>query len=125
MSEHDEQKALFDWAELVTGRFPELERMFAIPNGGDRHPVVAAKLKAEGVKPDIPDILLPVARGGYHGLFIELKKPKDSTPAGRATKGQIECLADLGDQGYFAALCVGWDAARKTIVDYLGMSDAK
>ncbi|MBV1928237.1 MAG: VRR-NUC domain-containing protein, partial [Gammaproteobacteria bacterium] len=98
--------------------------MFAIPNGGDRHPVVAAKLKAEGVKRGVPDVCLPVVRGGYHGLYIELKKPKDSTPAGKPTEEQIEWLAALGDQGYFAALCVGWDAARKTIVDYLGMSDA-
>lgn len=122
MSEHDEQKALFDWSERAKGKYPDLPMMFANPNGGDRHPAVAAKLKAEGVKAGVPDVFLPVARGGYHGLFIELKKPKDSTPAGRATEGQIEWLGALGDQGYFAVLCVGWDAARKTIIDYLELS---
>lgn len=117
MSEHDEQKALFDWAEMQ--RRDVLSLMFAIPNGGDRHPAVAAKLKAEGVKSGVPDIFLPVARGEYHGLYIELKKPKDATPAGKATKTQIQWLTNLSDQGYFAVLCVGWDAARKTIIDYL------
>jgi len=33
----------------------------------------AQKLKKEGVKRGIPDIFLPCARGGSHGLFIEMK----------------------------------------------------
>lgn len=32
MSEHDEQKYLFEWAEL--SRLPQLRWMFAVPNGG-------------------------------------------------------------------------------------------
>jgi len=117
LSEHDEQVALFDWAEMV--HLPGIELMYAIPNGGHRHPAVAAKLKKEGVKASIPDIHLPIARGGYHGLYIELKKPKDATPAGRATEGQIEMLSALSEEGHLALLCVGWGAAKKTIVDYM------
>jgi hypothetical protein len=117
LSEHDEQKALFDWAEL-DGR-PGLSMMFAIPNGGHRKKQVAAKLKAEGVKRGVPDICLPVARNGYNGLYIELKKPKDTTPAGKPTKEQIEWLGALSDEGYFAVMCIGWEAAKATICDYL------
>ena len=61
-SEHEEQVALFEWAEWNKRQYPELELMFAIPNGGQRHVVVAKKLKDEGVKAGVPDIFLPVAR---------------------------------------------------------------
>ena len=33
------QTALFRWAELVSGVYPELARMFHIPNGGKRDPL--------------------------------------------------------------------------------------
>mgnify|MGYP004433785991 CR=1 FL=1 len=33
----------------------------------------AANLKRQGVKAGVPDLHLPVARGGYNGLYIELK----------------------------------------------------
>ena len=69
MSEHDEQVALFQWAGYQLGACPELALMFAIPNGGDRHPAVAGKLRDEGVKAGVPDIFLPVPRGKYHGMF--------------------------------------------------------
>ena len=83
MTEHDEQAALFQWAELMAAQIPELRLMFAIPNGGHRHIGVARKLKAEGVKPGVPDIFLPVARNKFHGLFIEMKFGR-----GRLTKEQ-------------------------------------
>ena len=91
MSEHDEQAALFEWATWHTSQCPELGLLFAIPNGGHRHPVVAARLKAEGVRAGVPDICLPVARKGYHGLFVELKfgrnKPTPAQVVPPATQG--------------------------------------
>ena len=61
MSEHLHQKALFEWADRMEGAWPELRLMYAIPNGGLRTKAQAGKLKAEGVKPGVPDIHLPVA----------------------------------------------------------------
>jgi hypothetical protein len=116
-SEHDEQAALFKWAALHVGRYPELALMFAIPNGGKRDPVTAVRLQAEGVKPGVPDICLPVARQGWHGLFIELKwgRNKPSEP-------QLDWLARLTEQGYLAVVAWGWQEAAEVIRDYLGMS---
>jgi len=120
MSEHHEQVALFSWAEYNFNKYPELRKMFAIPNGGKRHKKTAADLKKEGVKAGVPDIFLPVARKGFHGLFIEMKKPKDHrSAAGRATKEQITVMAGLDDEGYMTVLCVGFEAAKKTIEAYL------
>lgn len=71
--------------------------------------------RAEGVKSGVPDICLPVARGGYHGLFIELKRQHGNT----ATKNQNTWLADLREQGYATAVAYGWEQAAKIITDYM------
>jgi hypothetical protein len=72
--EHELQKAYFGWARL----HPEARRAYAIPNGGQRNVAVAAKLKAEGVRPGVLDVHLPLARGGAHGLWIEHKAGKNT-----------------------------------------------
>ena len=113
-SEHDEQVTLFAWAELASVQYPQLKLLFAIPNGGARHPVVGAKLKKEGVKAGVPDLFLPVARGDSHGLFIELK-----TANGRPTPIQREWLLSLHCQGYKTVVAYGWDEARSCIEAYL------
>ena len=98
-----------------SGKYPELENMFAIPNGGYRHYRTAAELKEEGVKSGVPDIMLPVARGGYNGLFIEMKR----TTGGRVSETQQKFLKSLNDNGYLAVVCKGFEEARETILRYL------
>lgn len=121
MSEHDHQVALFKWARLHTQKYPGLGLLAAVPNGGHRHKAVAGKLKAEGVRAGFPDIVLPVARRGFHGMYIELKKPKDrNSGAGRMTKYQREWQEALLDQGYFAVCCTGFEAAIGDIEWYYG-----
>lgn len=110
VSEHDEQVALFEWAATV----PELQWMFAIPNGGARHIAVAGKLKAEGVKRGVSDIFLPLARGGYHGLFIEMKSDKGNT-----TPEQANFILAMRDAGYAAIICHGFEQAKWSIGLYL------
>lgn len=118
--EHQEQAALFAWRELAKGRHPGLELLLAIPNGGDRHPAVAAKLKAEGVRAGVPDLCLPVPRGRFHGLWIELKAPGGpGLRKGALSPEQRAWLADLDANGYKAVACWGWEAARNVIVEYL------
>jgi len=119
MSEHDEQKALFEWAAWACGRYPELEYLHAIPNGGHRHIRVAKRLKAEGVKPGVPDLCLPVARDGYHGLYIEMKFGRN-----KPTDHQERWLEFLNEQGYLAVVCWGWEQARETIEEYLDEEEA-
>lgn len=113
-TEHDDQVAIFRWAEGSTGLCPELALLFAIPNGGKRDRITAARMKDEGVKPGVPDICLPVARNGYHGLFIELKHgDNDAAPAQRAW------ITALLKQGYLAVVSWDVDATIKLIEDYL------
>lgn len=120
MSEHDEQVSLFRWAEVAAARYPELALLHAVPNaggytGGYRQNArrVAAMLR-EGVRPGVPDICLPVARKGFHGLYIELKYGKN-----KATQAQTWWLDALSRQGYYSHVCRGWEEARATIESYL------
>ena len=119
--EHHEQKALFIWARLQRKKFPELDAMYAIPNGGDRNRIVGAKLKAEGVKAGVPDICLPVSRRGYNALYIEMKAPADASGKGkgRVRKNQLEWLERLRSHGNLAVVCLGFDEANQQIVWYL------
>lgn len=112
--EHQEQVALFNWLALAANQTPELALTFAIPNGGDRHPAVAAKLKAEGVRAGVPDIFVPIAVHPYHGLFLELK-----AEGGRTASNQREWINSLRDLGYRAEVVFGWLEAREVILEYL------
>lgn len=112
--EDTEQTYLFDWAAMQSGKYPELNLLFHIPNGGKRDAREAARFKRMGVKAGVPDLFLPVARGKYHGLFIELKAPK-----GKVTDYQQKWLQELAESGYAACVCFGFDEARRDIVKYL------
>ena len=115
VSEHIEAVRLIQWRDHNARIIPELRLLFAIPNGGKRNIRVAQKLKAEGVRAGVSDYLLPVARQGFHGLFLELKRI-----GGRATKEQKDWAPDMSKQGYMAIFCEGADVAKAAVLDYLG-----
>lgn len=119
--EHVEQTFLVEWARLRSGSVPELRLLFAIPNFAGRlgkaTALHGARLKAEGRKPGVPDLCLPVARRGFHGLYIELKAGKNT-----ATPEQLAWIEALNAQGYHARCCTGWESARETLSWYLGLS---
>jgi hypothetical protein len=114
--EWQEAEALMLW---VNGEgvklYPELEFLYAIPNGGFRHKAVAGKMKAQGVRAGVLDFNLDVARGGYHGLRIELKR----RVGGTVSLAQKAWIVELTHQGYLAVVCRGWEEARDRLVGYL------
>lgn len=115
-TEHEEQCRVIKWAKTMAmaGR-GEYSLLFAIPNGGARNAAVGGKLKAEGVKRGVPDLCLPVPKGEYHGLYIEMKKRR----GGRVRKHQKQWIKRLRKQGYAAHVCRGADHAIDTIAEYL------
>lgn len=114
-TEHAEQVTLFQWAAYAACKYPELEKMFAIPNGGYRHYKTAADLKSEGVKSGVPDIMLPAPKGKYHGLFVEMKRIK----GGKVSDQQAGFIEYLKEQGYKVEICHGFEEAQKAIINYL------
>ena len=114
LSESQEQINLFKWAGFASCKYPELDLMYHIPNGGKRDIGTAKKLKAEGVKAGVPDICLPVPRSGYHGLYIEMKVGKNKT-----TDNQDRWLEGLSNQGHKTCICYGWESASEVLIKYL------
>jgi len=115
-TEYAIQAAVMDWArdpEHIK-KYPELPMLFHVPNGGQRSKITGARLKRIGVKAGIPDLHLPVARNGYTGLWIELKKP-----GGTTSKQQKDVMAKLRFYGHLTVVCWSADGAIKTITGYL------
>lgn len=113
-SESVHQQAVMKWARWNVAKYPELALLHAIPNGGMRSKKTAGILKAEGVLAGVPDLHLPVARHGYHSLYIEMKKPR-----GRLTDAQADLIPLLQGQNNRVEVCIGWEAAIKVLGGYL------
>lgn len=67
LSEHYEQREFVAWFRKA---YPGV-RIFAIPNGGWRSRLTAARLKAEGASPGVPDLFIPAWL-----VWIEMKRSK-------------------------------------------------
>lgn len=79
-------------------------------------------MKAQGVKPGVADVLLPVRRGPCSGLYIEMKKPAQRPKrggAGGVTAEQTEFGAFVQGQGFGWCVCYSWTEAVEVIVQYL------
>lgn len=116
-SEATEQEIVINWCEYNSPRHPELKLIYHVPNGGSRNQLEAVNLKRQGVKADVPDLNLPVALNGFHGLYIEMKFGKNKT-----TEKQKWWLEQLQKQGYKTAVCYGADEAIDTIKEYLNIA---
>lgn len=113
--EDDEQVALFDWADRMLHRYPELGWMHMIPNGVRVGWKSAKKLKAMGLKSGVSDVFLPAPRAGYHGFYIEMKRR-----AGSHISTEQRAFAEaMARQGYLVKFCKGWEQARIEIELYL------
>lgn len=116
-TESAEQIAVFDWAAYSIGAYPELSMMYHVGNERKCSPQQGAMLKRSGVRPGVPDIVLPVARGGHHGLYVELKRVR----GGRLSEEQRSWIARLNAEGYYAVCCEGAEVAIEVIVWYLSL----
>lgn len=114
-TESDEQKWLFQWAADVQGKYPELALMFHIPNEGKRSSRTGRRMREEGLRRGVPDIFIPVPKGEYHGIFIELKRLRGS----KTSDEQKGWIAALRRQGYQAHVCKGWHESEYRIEEYL------
>lgn len=114
-TESQEQRALFEWAARMRGKWPMLAAMYHIPNEGYRSPVTGARMKSEGMRKGVPDICLPIARGKYNALYIELKR----TVGGRVSDDQRAWIDLLNAAGNRAVVCRGWEEAAREITRYM------
>ena len=114
-SEEQEQAAVMQWREIMLPQFPELKDLIHIPNGGLRSKTEAVRFKKLGVKAGVSDLFLPVARGGFHGLWIEMKRKR----GGKLSPDQKEWIEDMLSNGYQALRADGAEEACDIIFKYL------
>lgn len=119
--EDAESQALWQRAQLT----PILrDHLYHIPNGGKRNPKEAARMKGMGVRAGVHDYHLPVARGAYHSLWIELKPiVKGQKPSVAAS--QYEWRDKMRNQGNAAFVVHGWVYAIAIMLDYLKLGNSE
>lgn len=120
-TEHEEQVLIFSWADRLSGLYPALQMLYAIPNGSYKSKQSARKFAAEGLKSGVPDICLPVpsADGQYHSLYIELKRQK----GGKVSDTQKAWIGSLQFYGNQAWVAKGGNEAIEIIKDYLDIKE--
>lgn len=112
--EHEMQCAFVSWTRWMEGQHPALKLGFAVANGSARHPAVAAKLKAEGVRPGVPDWLLPIANIENIGLALEFKSPD-----GKVSDAQRDYINLMRAGRWLAVVCRSVDEAIAVTTQYL------
>lgn len=120
-NELSEQQAVIEWCEWHLGRYPELKSIYHITNEGKRSIAGGAQLKKAGLKSGVPDLCLPCAHGGYHALYIEMKKDSSCKP----TENQKKWIDLLRKQGNFAVVCNSADDAIEIIQAYMSLPETE
>lgn len=105
--------ALIQWCRIKGGPF---NKCYAIPNGGPRRRGAGGRLKASGMTAGVPDLFWYVARGGFNGLFIEMKR----VTGGVLSEAQKTMRDRLQNEGYRVRVCAGFEAAKAALEEYFG-----
>ena len=109
-TEYQEGVALVRWANAKN--IP----LVHIPNEGKRSYTAAAMLRKTGLRKGFPDYFLPHVTSQYAGLFVELKRTRNS----KASIEQLQWIDELNTRGYRATIAKGFDEAKQIIEEYLG-----
>lgn len=113
-SEDTEQERVIAWSKVHAISHPELLLLYHVPNEGKRTASQAMRMARMGLKAGVPDLCLPVARGTYHGLYIEMKYDD-----GRLSPAQREWIQQLTAQGCYTAVCYGAAEAITVLEEYM------
>lgn len=111
--EDDLQQACVSWFRY---QYPALAPLlFAIPNGGQRGKIEAARMQRTGTTPGVPDLQLAVPVLPFAGLFLELK-----VGTNRPSPVQRSMLDRLSAAGYRAVVVYSLAEFVGEIKGYLG-----
>lgn len=111
-TEKKEAVKLVQWARL---NYQIKKLLFKINNEGSKNSLDGYQNQLEGVLKGVSDYFLPLPKGKYHGLWVELKRTK----GGKVSPEQLEWIGLMRENGYAAGVCYGADHAIKVIERYL------
>lgn len=115
-----EQKLVVAWARNQFAahhdRWPHLNLLHCSLNGINMTEAQSRRATEQGRLAGIPDLFLPYPRGGYAGLYIEMKAEE----GGRLSSEQKGMLAELEAVGYKVCTCYGHQQAVDAIRAYYG-----
>ena len=116
--EKQNQEALFSWAKnhATLAKYPALDLLSSSLNGVRLTIMQAVFAKRGGMLKGEWDVRLPVARGQYIGLIIEMKAGKNTL-----TKEQKYYEMRMKQEGHYTAVCYDWISAKAVIEGYLEM----
>lgn len=135
--EEQEQITLLHWAAFqriripgVREKLPLSEFIIAIPNGAHlagnekQRGMQMARLKRLGLKPGASDLLVALARGEWHGLWLEMKRPRHTFDGGaaiaRAVREDQRTFGELMQRvGYRHAVAYGFEEAQSIVESYV------
>jgi hypothetical protein len=114
--EYEIQCMVIEWAELESRHrnCQGLKKLFSTLNGIKLTIGQAVKAKKAGNRKGVTDLILPCVRGGYCGLWIELK-----TATGSVSPEQKEEIEYLNAEGYHAVVCRGFTETISVLKDYV------
>lgn len=118
--EDAEQMTVVWWAGGMADVYPELVLLHHCPNGGSRNKAEAIKMKQIGVKPGIPDLCLPVPKGKYAGLYIEMKCGDN-----KLQDTQKKMLTLLAENGHYCTVCYSSQEAIAVLEEYLNLREPR
>lgn len=98
-------------------QYPLLELIYAVPNGGYRSMSEAIKIKAEGGKSGVPDVVLPIPNGIYASLYLEFKTEKGVVSSNQ--KNYIKLLKDAKNS---VKVVRSAESALKAVEEHTGYS---
>lgn len=128
-----EQATVIDWARGYGSKLNGIDMLFSVPNGallggrphkcdhgvwcngGYNRFALIAKLKNEGLKEGVSDLILLVARHGFHALLIEMKKKEGGVESTDQESWRIRAQEEV----YKVVVCEGAQAAITEIQAYL------
>ena len=106
------QIACVKWFRLQYPRKANL--LNSVPNGGARSAITGAIIKAEGAVRGVADLELNIAKGGWHGLKIEMKTAK-----GRQSIYQKNWQRLVEAQGYKYIIARSIEEFMEQVTDYM------
>jgi hypothetical protein len=123
---HREEKIQIEICQWMKAKYPEVE--FRSDGGGLRLPIgLAKKFKSMQKSRAWPDLFIAEPRGGYMGLFLEVKadhrdlflQDMQTLRGSRHIQEQWDKILKLRKRGYAAYFAVGFNGCASSIRDYL------